>query len=195
VAAALAKGQPPTMELALAAMYRWLDRHPHIPKKALVLDTGSGLSYETKISATELVSIVRSAGGFTKGVDPALAKIWMGSLAIAGVDGTLRGRFRATPTHGGRIVAKTGTLSTVIALSGIVELDPHRPLAFALVTNTDTPLSKPIIRKAHEQVISEICKYVRATSRTPIKAPTPPTPQQPKPDDGPDDEPDETAGH
>jgi serine-type D-Ala-D-Ala carboxypeptidase/endopeptidase (penicillin-binding protein 4) len=189
-AAGLSKGQPPTMDLAVAAMYRWLDRHPHVPKKSVVLDTGSGLSYQTQISATDLVSVVRSAAGFAKGSDPALAKVWTTSLAVAGIDGTLRYRFRATDTRGGRIVAKTGTLSTVIALSGIVDLDPQRPLAFALVTNTDTPLSKPVVRKAHEQVISEICKYIARTSRTPIKVPAAPQPAAPTMPDDRDDEPD-----
>jgi D-alanyl-D-alanine carboxypeptidase/D-alanyl-D-alanine-endopeptidase (penicillin-binding protein 4) len=189
-AAGLAKGQPPTMDLAIAAMYRWLDRRPHVARKAVVLDTGSGLSYQTKISPSELVSIVRCAGGFTKDSDPTLSKIWMSSLAIAGVDGTLRYRFRATDTRGSRIVAKTGTLSTVIALSGILDLDPQRPLAFALVTNTDNPLSKPLVRKAHELVLSEVAKYVARTARGPLRPVAPPPPPPVQKDDVPDDEPD-----
>jgi D-alanyl-D-alanine carboxypeptidase/D-alanyl-D-alanine-endopeptidase (penicillin-binding protein 4) len=184
-AAGLAKRQPPTMALAIDAMYTWLDRHPHVPRKSVVLDTGSGLSYRTQISSKELVSVVRSAGGFMKNADVALASTWRNSLSIAGTDGTLRYRFRTTPTLGGRILGKTGTLSTVIALSGILDLDPNRPLAFALVTNTDAPLSKNIVRKAHEQVIAELCKYLAKTSRAKLPAPAAPKPIVPAaPDEG-----------
>jgi len=139
-AAALVKQQPPSMDLALAAMYDWLVRHPQIAKGDLVVDTGSGLSYHTRITAHELVSIVRSAAGFAPDGDATLAHAWLDSLSIAGTDGTLTNRFRGGGVRG-KLHAKTGTLSTVIALSGILDVDPQRPLAFSLVTNGDTPLS------------------------------------------------------
>lgn len=172
-ASALARGQQPSMDLALETMYGWLDRHPHISKDQVLIDTGSGLSYRTQISSTELVSIVRSAGGFTADTtDPQLAGAWKRSLAVAGTDGTLRNRFRSTDFRG-RIFGKTGTLSTVIALSGILDVDPQRPLAFALVTNGDSPLSKAFVRRAHELVIGEICKYLAKTRTTPLALPLP----------------------
>lgn len=197
-AAGLAKRQAPTMELAVEAMYTWLDRHPHVARNAVTLDTGSGLSYRTQISSKELVSVVRSAAGFTKDADVATAQQWRNSLSVAGTDGTLRYRFRNTDTRGGKIVGKTGTLSTVIALSGILDLDPQRPLAFSLVTNADTPLSKTIVRKAHEQVIGEICRYLAKTSRAKLPAITapaqlvPPTPDEGEETEGAIDH--ETAG-
>jgi D-alanyl-D-alanine carboxypeptidase/D-alanyl-D-alanine-endopeptidase (penicillin-binding protein 4) len=170
-AAALTQHQPPSMELALAAMYDWLGRHPHIAKGDLVVDTGSGLSYHTRITPHELVSIVRSAGGFDAGApsDADLAHAWLDSLSIAGTDGTLSGRFRGDLR--GRIHAKTGTLSTVVALSGVLDVDPDRPLVFSLVTNGDTPLSTRYIRHAHEQVIGVISRYLRKTQKTPGLAP------------------------
>jgi D-alanyl-D-alanine carboxypeptidase/D-alanyl-D-alanine-endopeptidase (penicillin-binding protein 4) len=164
-AAALVKRQPPSMELALAAMYDWLVRHPRIAKDALVVDTGSGLSYRTRITTHELVSIVRSAAGFGPDGDATLAQAWLDSLSIAGTDGTLSGRFRAGDVRG-RIRGKTGTLSTVIALSGVLDVDPQRPLAFSLVTNGDAPLSPRYIRRAHEQVVSLLCRYLKATQKS-----------------------------
>ena len=94
-------------------------------------------------------------------------------------------RFRGD--YRGRIIGKTGSLSNAIALSGIVDLDPQRPLVFSIVTNTDSPLSKPTIRRAHEQMLNEICKYLartssRLTPARPIAAPRPTT--APAPDDG-----------
>jgi len=174
-AAALVKRQPPSMDLALAAMYDWLVRHPRITKDDLVVDTGSGLSYHTRITAHELVSILRSAAGFAPDGDAALSHAWLDSLSIAGTDGTLSSRFRAGDVRG-RLRGKTGTLSTVIALSGILDIDPQRPLAFSLVTNGDAPLSARYIRQAHEQLVGLLCRYLTRTQRTAPAAPAAPAP-------------------
>ncbi|MEO7092833.1 MAG: D-alanyl-D-alanine carboxypeptidase/D-alanyl-D-alanine-endopeptidase, partial [Polyangiales bacterium] len=163
-AAALTHRQPPSMDLALDAMYTWLARHPHIAKSDLFVDTGSGLSYRTRISPTELVSIVRSASGYTQDSDPALGAAWTSSLSIAGTDGTLRHRVRGAEISA-RVRGKTGTLSNAIAMSGLVDVDPDHPLAFALVTNTKRPLSKAAVRKAHDQVIGALCTYVAKTTK------------------------------
>jgi D-alanyl-D-alanine carboxypeptidase/D-alanyl-D-alanine-endopeptidase (penicillin-binding protein 4) len=171
-AAALVKREPPSMELALGAMYDWLVRHPRIAKSDLVVDTGSGLSYRTRITTHELVSIVRSAAGFTGDADPAQSRAWLDSLSIGGTDGTLSSRFRGGDMRG-RIHGKTGTLSTVIALSGVLDIDPARPLAFSLVTNGDTPLSPRYIRRAHEQVVGLLCRYL-ASTRKPSDPAAPP---------------------
>src|SRR5262249_61039448 len=48
-AAALVKREPPSMDLALSAMYDWLIRHPGIARSDVVVDTGSRLSYHTRI--------------------------------------------------------------------------------------------------------------------------------------------------
>lgn len=181
-AAALVKREPPSMELALSAMYDWLVRHPGIARSDVVVDTGSGLSYHTRITPHELVSIVRSAAGFAAGGDPALSRAWLDSLSIGGTDGTLASRFRTADVRG-RLRGKTGTLSTVIALSGVLEVDPQRPLAFSLVTNGDSPLSPRQVRRAHEQLVDLLCHYLVET-RTPgapahepaMDAPPPPPP-------------------
>ncbi|HEX8111789.1 MAG TPA: D-alanyl-D-alanine carboxypeptidase/D-alanyl-D-alanine-endopeptidase, partial [Kofleriaceae bacterium] len=176
-AAALVKREPPSMELALSAMYDWLARHPGIPRSDLVVDTGSGLSYHTRITTQELVSIVRAAAGFTPGGDLAQSHAWLDSLSIGGTDGTLASRFRAGDVRG-RLRGKTGTLSTVIALSGVLEVDPQRPLAFSLVTNGDSPLSPRYIRRAHEQLIGLLCHYLAVTRQpgAPTDEPPPPAP-------------------
>jgi D-alanyl-D-alanine carboxypeptidase/D-alanyl-D-alanine-endopeptidase (penicillin-binding protein 4) len=176
-AAALVKREPPSMELALAAMYDWLARHPGIARTDLVVDTGSGLSYHTRITTHELVSIVRAAAGFTSGGDLAQSHAWLDSLSIGGTDGTLASRFRAGDVRG-RLRGKTGTLSTVIALSGVLEVDPQRPLAFSLVTNGDTPLSPRYVRHAHEQLIGLLCHYLAVTRKpgSAVDEPPPPPP-------------------
>ncbi|HUJ60408.1 MAG TPA: D-alanyl-D-alanine carboxypeptidase [Kofleriaceae bacterium] len=182
-AAGLAHRQPPSMALAVEAMYGWLARHVHLDKADLLVDTGSGLSYQTRITAHELVSIVRCAAGYVPDSDPAVARAWLGSLSIGGTDGTLGRRFRA-PEVRGRLFGKTGTLSTVIALSGVLEVDPARPLAFSIVTNGDRPLAKGYVRKAHEQLIGLITKYLATTAKSSIApAPTRTTPAERAPED------------
>src|SRR5262249_28204107 len=176
-AAALVKREPPSMELALAAMYDWLSRHPHIARTDVTVDTGSGLSYHTRITAHELVSIVRSAAGFGPNSDAAQSHAWLASLSVGGTDGTLSSRFRTSDARG-HLRGKTGTLSTAIALSGVLEVDPQRPLAFSLVTNGDTPLSPRYIRRAHEQLIGLLCHYLAVTRKpgSAVDEPPPPAP-------------------
>ncbi|HTL38118.1 MAG TPA: D-alanyl-D-alanine carboxypeptidase/D-alanyl-D-alanine-endopeptidase [Kofleriaceae bacterium] len=195
-AAALSKRTTPSMDVAVEAMYGWLQRHPQLDKDAVTIDTGSGLSYRTRISASELVKVVRAAGGFATGTDQDNAKAWLTSLSIAGTDGTLRSRFRLTDVKG-HIHGKTGTLSTAVALTGVLDLDPTRPLAFSIVTNTLKPLKKAYIRKAHEQLVGLIASYITATAKpttaTPVSTPVQlgtPTVAEPPPlsDSTPDEE-------
>jgi D-alanyl-D-alanine carboxypeptidase/D-alanyl-D-alanine-endopeptidase (penicillin-binding protein 4) len=185
-AAALARRTTPSMDVAIDAMYAWLQRHPQLGKDQVIIDTGSGLSYRTRITPQALVKIVRAAAGYVEGSDEAVAKAWRGSLSVAGTDGTLRHRFRV-PEIKGHVRGKTGTLSTAIALTGLLDLDPARPLAFSIVTNTLRPLKKAFVRKAHEQLVGLLAKYVAATAKPASGPPaaasptTSSTPREPTP--------------
>jgi D-alanyl-D-alanine carboxypeptidase/D-alanyl-D-alanine-endopeptidase (penicillin-binding protein 4) len=172
-AAALARRTTPSMQVAVEAMYDWMQRHPQLNKDNVVIDTGSGLSYRTRITPAEIVKVVRAAGGFAPGGDVDQSKAWLESLSIGGTDGTLRSRFRVNDLRG-HLRGKTGSLSTVIALAGVLELDPTRPLAFAIVTNTPTRLRKGYVRKAHEQLVTLLAEYVTQTAKpTSMPAGTP----------------------
>lgn len=178
-AAALARRTTPSMQVAVEAMYDWLQRHPQLSKDNVIIDTGSGLSYRTRMTPTEIVKIVRAAGGFAAGADQTQSKAWLESLSVGGTDGTLRSRFRVNDLRG-HLRGKTGSLSTVIALSGLLELDPTRPLAFSIITNTTAPLRKGFVRKAHEQLVTLLAEYVTQTAKptslppgTPVKVGAP----------------------
>ena len=175
---ALARREDPSMDRALEAMYAWLARHPHVDKADALLDSGSGLSYHTRISARELVGVFRSAAGFSVDSDATAGMAWLSSLSIGGTDGTLGRRFK-TPELKGHIHAKTGTLSTVIALTGMLDLDPQRPLVFSIVTNGDRPLQKGYVRKTHEQLVGLLVKYLAKTAKAPMPAVAPPAPAAP----------------
>ena len=68
--------------------------------------------------------------------------VFLPTLPIAGVDGTLRSRFAEGPANG-HVHAKTGTISSVIGLSGFVmRPDAGRPpLVFSILVNNYTSSS------------------------------------------------------
>jgi D-alanyl-D-alanine carboxypeptidase/D-alanyl-D-alanine-endopeptidase (penicillin-binding protein 4) len=72
-----------------------------------------------------LADILRAAS-----LDKRFGKIFVGSLAVAGVSGTLERRLAMRPTRG-RIHAKTGTTNRASALAGFV----GKRYVFAIVQN------------------------------------------------------------
>ena len=71
-----------------------------------------------------------------------LSRNWVELLPVGGQDGTLASRFEGQPA-GGRIHAKTGSLSHVSALSGYAERGGKPALAFSLlVNNYNAPASE-----------------------------------------------------
>ena len=163
---ALAHGTLPDMADGVDAMYGWLEHTGGIARGNAVIDTGSGLSYRTELSPRQLVTVVRQATGTAAvAVDP-IAAAFQRSLSVGGVDGTLRGRFRS-PLRG-RVHAKTGTLTGVIALSGLLEGQGGRTLAFSLVTNGHSKRQKLAVRAAHEQVLTVLDRYLDELTPPPL---------------------------
>jgi D-alanyl-D-alanine carboxypeptidase/D-alanyl-D-alanine-endopeptidase (penicillin-binding protein 4) len=93
------------------------------------IEDGSGLSYENYLSSEILVRVLEDLYRA-----PELRTDFVCSLAVAGVDGTLRGRF-LNEEHLGRIMAKTGSLAGVSSLSGFAFSRSRGPLVFSVLTN------------------------------------------------------------
>jgi D-alanyl-D-alanine carboxypeptidase/D-alanyl-D-alanine-endopeptidase (penicillin-binding protein 4) len=123
------KGEPATSEAGAAAVRDWLVTVGATSSTTRITN-GSGLFDTNRISALELARVLRAAYR-----DASLGPEYVSQLAVAGVDGTLEGRFRS-PLVRGRVRAKTGTLATVDALSGYA-MAPNAamPVALALVVN------------------------------------------------------------
>ncbi len=98
---------------------------------------GSGLSTEDRAPARLFAEILAVAAA-PDGKDPRTAKLrpLVGGLPVAGGSGTLGNRFDDLGAEGrGWVRAKTGTLSGVNSLAGVVLDADNRLLVFALMTN------------------------------------------------------------
>ena len=95
----------------------------------MVIRNGSGLFDTNRLTAQSLTTILR-----TMYTDPENHSEYLNHLAIAGKDGTLRSRLRDKRTRG-RVRAKTGTLASVISLSGYVVDGVRQPVAFSIIVN------------------------------------------------------------
>lgn len=121
-------GPPATLAKARRAVKEWLEeRGLDFPE--LVLDNGSGLSRDARISVRSMGRLLGYAYA-----SPDMPEL-LSSLAVAGLDGTLRKRFRKSDLKG-RVHAKTGTIRGATGIAGFV-LDRHgeRWVAVSLINN------------------------------------------------------------
>jgi len=113
-----------------------------------VFADGSGLSRDDLVTPQTLVKLlIHMASGPS-------SDVFLDSLPIAGMDGTLADRFKRTRLKG-RIHAKTGTLEGVNALSGYMELPSGRRLAFSIIGN-----SHPLEEAQAEATLDQIAATV-----------------------------------
>lgn len=101
-----------------------------------VVRDGSGLSRDNRIGADTLSRLLRLAATDDH---PQLRALITG-LPVAGVEGSLKGRFSAddTVTARGMVRGKTGTLRQVYSLAGFVRTTDGTLVAYAFITNGAT---------------------------------------------------------
>lgn len=90
---------------------------------------GSGLSLLNRVSPETLTDILSYAYE-----DKLISTDFVDSLPVAGIDGTLRKRFKQSEVQG-RVRAKTGYLNNVRALSGYVFTKKGDVLVFSILSN------------------------------------------------------------
>ncbi|WP_293004238.1 D-alanyl-D-alanine carboxypeptidase/D-alanyl-D-alanine-endopeptidase [Mycobacterium sp.] len=107
----------------------------HIDTGSAILRDSSGLSVEDRLTAKTLDAVVQAAAGPD---EPTLRPL-LDVLPIAGGSGTLSDRFiDGTPAGSGPagwLRAKTGSLTAINALAGVVTDRSGRVLSFALISN------------------------------------------------------------
>lgn len=96
-----------------------------VVRTAWDVSDGSGMSTYNRVTPRAMVTLLRWAAGRPWG------EAFRASLPVAGVDGTLRNRFRGTALEG-RLWAKTGTLNGATALAGYMTAKSGATLVFAI---------------------------------------------------------------
>jgi len=135
-----------TPEGAREMLNLWLLERLGEPLDGVVLDNGSGLSRDTRLSASLLARLLQHAWA-----SPVMPEL-MASLPVSGSDGTLR-RWKAGP---GRAHLKTGSLRDVAGLAGYVLADSgRRYVLVALVNHPNAGAARPALDALVQWAITE----------------------------------------
>jgi serine-type D-Ala-D-Ala carboxypeptidase/endopeptidase (penicillin-binding protein 4) len=121
----------PSEDAGLAALREWLTA-AGVREGDVRFDEGSGLSRNNLTTANATVALLQFMARDSEAQD------FMDSLPIAGVDGTLRRRFKNDAATG-NVHAKTGTLRWAFALSGYLTSAAGERLAFSIMLNRFEP--------------------------------------------------------
>lgn len=103
-----------------------------IPSSHLVMENGSGLSRDERVSAREMAMLLQAAWK-----SPYQAEL-MSALPIVGMDGTMRKRLKQSALAGEGHV-KTGTLNTVRAIAGFSRDSNGNTWAVVAILNDSKP--------------------------------------------------------
>ena len=121
------KGSGGTIEGGLDVVRAFLATVGIKPEEYALYD-GSGLSRQDLVTPHAIVQLLRYAA-----VQPWFTR-YRETLPIAGVDGSLADRFKATPAAG-NVTAKTGSLGHVNVLSGYATTAKGELVAFSVMSN------------------------------------------------------------
>lgn len=147
-AQAATEGEP-TLDAAARTVHAWFAAKG-IPTNGLVMDNGSGLSRNERITAQQMAAVLATA--YNGPYAPEL----LSSLPVAGVDGTLSRRFKGTAVQW-RARLKTGTLRNVVALAGYVRDQQDRMWVVVALLNHDDASKKgtPVLDSVVEWVAGQ----------------------------------------
>lgn len=130
----------------------------------VVIADGSGLSRNDRLSAALLADLDLAMGRSL------MAEQWWGLMAVAGREGTLRGRLRGTLAEG-RLLGKTGTLADVQALAGVVLGDDGRRYHFAVIANHVGGVDRTVVTVLMDELVLALAEDLAGCRRRPVAAP------------------------
>lgn len=110
------------------AVLRAVMREAQLPAESFTFADGSGMSSYNRITTRAATRLLIWAARQPWG------QAWRETLPIAGVDGTLRNRFKNSSLQG-KLFAKTGSLNATRALSGYLVTGSGRTLVFSAIAN------------------------------------------------------------
>ncbi|OAJ58524.1 D-alanyl-D-alanine carboxypeptidase/D-alanyl-D-alanine-endopeptidase [Paraburkholderia ginsengiterrae] len=135
--------QPPATPAKSARAIKAFLRRDSIDMESLTLDNGSGLSRDEHVTALALADLLQRANASP------LAQVFVESLPIAGVDGTMRNRL-TNDGAGGNAHIKTGTLRDVRAIAGYVaSADGNSYIVVSLINDPHSEAA----RAAHDALL------------------------------------------
>jgi D-alanyl-D-alanine carboxypeptidase/D-alanyl-D-alanine-endopeptidase (penicillin-binding protein 4) len=120
-----------TEQAGLAEMQKFL-LDAGINRAAVLLEEGSGLSRGCLVTPSATVGLLIYMNQHR------CRDALLDALPVAGVDGTLRNRFKGTPAEG-NVRAKTGSLGHVNTLSGFLITAAKEHLVFSIMLNNYRP--------------------------------------------------------
>jgi D-alanyl-D-alanine carboxypeptidase/D-alanyl-D-alanine-endopeptidase (penicillin-binding protein 4) len=125
-----------TPEASRDVLRQWAGEHLGDAARGLIIDNGSGLSRETRMSPQFLGRLLLDAWA-----SPLMPEL-MSSLPLSGVDGTMR----RSQTTLGRSHLKTGSLRDVSGVAGyVLGLSGRRYVVVAIVNNPNVAGARPVL--------------------------------------------------
>ena len=147
---AVADKPPGTPEKSAQAIGQFLRTHG-LAMPELTLLNGAGLSREERVSALSLADLLQSANASP------VAQVFVASLPVAGIDGTMRNRLRHDPVLGNAHI-KTGTLRDVRAIAGYVAAANGETYVVVSLINDEHAAAA---RAAHDALLDWVYRGLR----------------------------------
>lgn len=119
---------------------------------------GSGLARENRLSANDLTTVLRHVWRSPS------RKLYLSSLPIAGEDGSLKRRMRSGPARG-RVFGKTGYIRSASGLSGYVQTQGGKWLAFSILVNGFQRQGRYISNTSIKGLQDRICQVLAGLKR------------------------------
>jgi D-alanyl-D-alanine carboxypeptidase/D-alanyl-D-alanine-endopeptidase (penicillin-binding protein 4) len=117
-------------------MRQWLAERLGGGARDVVIDNGSGLSRDTRISAHSLAQLLSAAWA-----SPVMPEL-IGSLAVSGRDGTMR----RSLAPAGRAHLKTGSLRDVAGVAGyVLANNARRYVLVAIINHPNANAARPAL--------------------------------------------------
>lgn len=137
-------------------MKEWLMAQYGLSGQDMVLSDGSGFSSKNRVTPQAVCKVLHGIAGQPE------ARVFLQSLAWAGIDGTLRKRFRGSACVG-RVIAKTGYISGASCLSGYVLSKDHRPtIAFSILVNQVPSGKGYLAHELQEKLVTRLLQWLDA---------------------------------
>jgi D-alanyl-D-alanine carboxypeptidase/D-alanyl-D-alanine-endopeptidase (penicillin-binding protein 4) len=145
-------GAPAIAENGLEAIKRFIDTLGFDSKNYSLAD-GSGVSHYNLISAELILESLK----YMYYQEKDLFDMFYNSLAVAGIDGTLKNRMKNTIAEG-NVHAKTGTLSGVSNLSGYLTSNNNHLIAFSIMIQNFVEKNS-VPRKFQDRICELLVEY------------------------------------